>query len=241
MSRIVVIGGSGGIGSEVVFGYAKRGHSVIVGDRDEKEAEKLVTSHPDNARYIPINVTDSDSRDRFFEELARTGTYINHLVSLAGGALVEEFGGLEATAHEAIDQSIALNLTSHIHLVRDSLAHFAQDEDGSITLVSSINALRDYGLPAYSAAKAGLLGFVYGSTTELGKKGIRINAVLPGTTPTPRTLKEPKDFERLRAGTALGRLTTPKEVANTIYALTHLMTATTGQYVVADCGQVTKV
>lgn len=239
MDNIVVIGGSGGIGSAVVSNYAARGHQVIIGDLDAEGAGKLINTYPQNVRYVDTNVCSASSRTFFFESLKQRGTTINHIVSLAGGA-GDEWGGLEATTHETIVQSVALNLISHICLVKESLPRFAQEGDRSITLVSSINALGDFGLPAYSAAKAGLLGFVYACTTELGSKGIRINAVLPGTTPTPRTLKEPKDFEKYKAGTALGRLTTPEEVANTIYALSHLMTATTGQYVVADCGQATR-
>jgi NAD(P)-dependent dehydrogenase (short-subunit alcohol dehydrogenase family) len=84
--------------------------------------------------------------------------------------------------------------------------------DRSITLVSSINALRDYGLPAYSAAKAGMFGFIRAMAPELGTRGIRINAVVPGTVETG-VQTQPKDLQALRRNTALGRLTSPSDIA----------------------------
>ena len=73
-----------------------------------------------------------------------------------------------------------------------------------------------------------------------GAKGIRINAVLPGTVMTPRTAKQPKDFDAMRRGTALNRLASPEEIAKVVVTLSIDMTCVTGQSVIADCGQVVK-
>jgi len=139
-----------------------------------------------------------------------------------------------------MSKSIDLNLKSSFALMKELLPLLKADisTDRSITLISSICAKISVGQPAYSAAKAGLLGLVYGTTVELGKYNIRINAVLPGCVCTERCEKILKGYiEGMMKYTALGRLSTEEEIANTIYAVSHLMTAMTGQYVVADCGQ----
>jgi NAD(P)-dependent dehydrogenase (short-subunit alcohol dehydrogenase family) len=112
--------------------------------------------------------------------------------------------------------------------------------DRSITLVSSINAIKGYGLPAYSAAKAGMIGLVKGSVVELGRQNIRINAVLPGTVITPRTSKQPKDFEALKQGTALNRLTNSVEVSKAVAFVAIEAISMTGQELILDCGQSVK-
>jgi NAD(P)-dependent dehydrogenase (short-subunit alcohol dehydrogenase family) len=243
---VIVIGGAGGIGSAVVTTYLERRIDVAVVD---KNASPKVTPPSDGGqlRNVVADVTEPGEIARVGAELAQLGWSFGHLVSLAGGALAVEFGSLTEIDASSIEQSVELNLTSHILLAREFLLLLrdtsapGQRPDRSITLVSSINALRDYGLPAYSAAKAGMFGFVYAMAAELGREGIRINAVVPGTVVTPATkMHQPKDFEALRRGSALGRLTRPDDVAAAVYAVSHTLTAVTGQQLVVDCGQLVK-
>jgi NAD(P)-dependent dehydrogenase (short-subunit alcohol dehydrogenase family) len=172
-------------------------------------------------------------------EVERCMNTVTHIVSVAGWALDGEFEALKNTKTETVHRSITLNLESHIHLVRVLIPLLEKDpgKNKSITLISSINAIRDFGLPAYSAAKAGLGGFVRSMAAELGEHGIRINAVLSGTIKSERTLRHPKDFEVLKRTTALKRLVTADEIAQLVFALSHLLTCVTGQEIVADCGQ----
>lgn len=235
VENILVIGGAGGIGSAIVDKYVKCGANVLVGDIAYSQPCKL--SPQDHC--FPIDVTKLESLLDLAHHLKHHT--ITHLVSLAGGAIPEEYHqGIAGVPISAIDKTIQLNLTSHAYIIKTFVSLMQGKGDKSITLISSINAIQDWDLPCYSAAKAGLLGLVYATTTELGEKGIRINVILPGTTPTPRTGKEPKDFEALLKTSALGRLTTPEEVANAVYATTHLLTAMTGQMLVVDCGQTVK-
>jgi NAD(P)-dependent dehydrogenase (short-subunit alcohol dehydrogenase family) len=243
---VIVVGGAGGIGSAVVTTYLERRIGVVVVD---KNASPEITSPSDGGQlhHVVADVTAPGEIARVRAELAQLGWSFGHLVSLAGGALAVEFGRLTEIDASSIEQSVRLNLTSHILLAREflPLLRDASDpghsRDRSITLVSSINALRDYGLPAYSAAKAGMFGFVYAMAAELGREGIRINVVVPGTVMTPATrMQQPKDFEGLRRGSALGRLTRPDDVAAAVHAVSHTLTAVTGQQLVVDCGQLVR-
>jgi NAD(P)-dependent dehydrogenase (short-subunit alcohol dehydrogenase family) len=241
---VIVVGGAGNIGSAVVARYLEAGIGVAMID---KEPSKTPPQPAQGVQFHQVlaDVTRTEDLVRARSELDRLEWPAAHIVSMAGGALDPEFESLIDTDAQTIRHSIELNLTSHILLIReflpmlgfDSVGRSPATTDRSITLVSSINALRDYGLPAYSAAKAGLIGLVHAMASELGTHGIRINAVAPGTVRGPASRSQPKDYDALRRNTALGRLAGPDDVADAILAMSHSMTAVTGQYLVVDCGQ----
>ncbi len=106
--------------------------------------------------------------------------------------------------------------------------------------MSSINAVMDFGLPAYSAAKSGLLGLTKSLSSETGKYNIRVNSILPGTTLTQKTSVEPKAYDKYLKGSLLGRFSTADEIAETIYCMAEKLTCITGQQIIADCGQSVK-
>jgi NAD(P)-dependent dehydrogenase (short-subunit alcohol dehydrogenase family) len=230
---VLIVGGAGSIGRAVVRGYLGRGIGVIVLD----EAPLPPNLAVDGVDYVRGDITSDDDIAAARAHVESLDRHVRHLVSLAGGAMDEEFGTLTSTSVATIRRSLALNLTSHVLLTRAFVPVLDGGGDRSLTLVSSINALRDYGLPAYSAAKAGMFGFARAMATELGAQGIRINVVAPGTVVASRTGSQPKDFEGLRRGSALGRLAVPDDIAAAVMAASHDLRAMTGQVLVIDCGQ----
>lgn len=239
---IVVIGGTGGIGTAIVHEYSKRENSLIViGDRNEPNMEDDLMKK-ENVSYHYLDLLDVDSIELFARTMDEQYGTITHMVCSAGGAFREEFDGLDKIPLDVLQNSLNLNLNNIIFMTQTllPLMEKSQAEDKSITVISSINAIKCYGLPVYSAAKAGLIGFVRSMVNELGQRSIRINAVLPGSVITPRTDTEPRDIVKLLEGAALKRVTTSTEIANVIYAVTNLMTCITGQTIVADCGQSVK-
>lgn len=176
---------------------------------------------------------------RAVDQVRLEGLEVFHLISLAGGALRSEFGTLDTLTDADIDYSVRLNLTSHIELSRCvlPLLRDSPTSNRTITFVSSINALLSFGLPAYSAAKAGLIGFTRVLASELGNDGIRVNCVAPGTVETDRSRGEPKDRDCYLKGTILNRFAEPNEVAEAVYCLAEQLTSVTGHTLVTDCGQ----
>lgn len=227
-SCIVVVGGTGGIGSAVVKKYQAAGEKTIIIDKEVGDPDSIVA-----------DVTHVDDIKRAAKELREQGLVVRHLVSLAGGALPDELPkDIRNVPDETIEQSIRLNLTSHLWLVKYLMADDSGvSADRSVVFVSSINALRGFGLAAYSSAKAGLLGATRELATSLAPRGIRVNAILPGTVPTPRTKKQPKDFDALLKTTLLGRFASPEDIAAGCHFLTHETSAITGQEIVIDAGQ----
>ncbi|MDQ0200990.1 SDR family NAD(P)-dependent oxidoreductase [Neobacillus ginsengisoli] len=234
---VLIIGGSGGIGSACVKRYAKEGFHVIAADINEEKGRQLESYS--NVTFYPFNILDDESLNNLYNNIKDSCGSIDHILSLAGGPSPKEFVGFGNLSRTAIEESIALNLTAQIALVQKffPLVIASKSNDKSITLTSSINATRSYKLVSYSAAKAGLLGFVISLVDYLGQYGIRINVILPGTVETGASSSVGRDLGAIANTTSLKRITTSEEVANAFYSVTHVITSITGQAITIDAGQ----
>lgn len=238
--RALVTGAAGALGSATVQALLAAGFRVIGVDRDEAVADVA----GDGYEGVQADLMDPAAAERITQVLGPRP--LHHLIGIAGGALPGEPEGQHDPL--AIDtalfrRSVEANLTTQFMVLRWVLPALREGPaaDRSVTLTSSFNALNAQGMPAYSAAKAGLIGMMHGLVDPLGRDGIRINVVAPGTIRTPRTEalwgSVPGHFERLEQGTALGRLGSPEDVARANVALTTLLTHVTGQVLVVDGGQ----
>lgn len=238
-ATVLVTGAAGGIGSTTVAALRDRGYRVV-------GLDKLPAPEGSAAdAWIQQDLTDTAATEQAIAESSALAG-LRHVVTIAGGALPDEVGRLDpAEVPVAVFQaSVQLNLVAQYATVRagaDRIEAESHDGDRSITLISSINALRGYGMPGYSSAKAGLLGLTVALALPLGRRGLRINAVVPGTVLTPRWRDEyaaaPEVLgSRLIDAGASQRGTKAEDVARAITAVLELQQMT-GQYLVVDGGQ----
>ncbi len=238
---VLVTGAAGAIGSAAVDAFLGAGFHVVGLDRDPAVTRRTAD------RWTGLAVDLEDGRAlRTALDGAREAGRLRHVVGVAGGALPEEAaaaedpGGLGTAVFRA---SVEANLTSQYALLQQALPWLRASGDGdrSVTLTSSFNALSGQGMPAYSAAKAGVIGMMRALVGPMGREGIRINVVAPGTIRTPRTERiwahVEGHFEQLAERSALGRLGEPADVANAFLALATLLTHVTGEVLVVDGGQ----
>jgi NAD(P)-dependent dehydrogenase (short-subunit alcohol dehydrogenase family) len=239
---VVVTGAHGAIGQATARGFLEAGYGVVGLDREPAVVEAVGAV---GYRGVAVDLRDETALDRAVAAVGEVGT-LAHVVGIAGGALAgepETDGDPSALEPRLFRDSIEANLTTQFLVLRATLSLLRKtDGDRSITLTSSWNALSGCGLPAYSAAKAGLIGMMHALVQPLGREGIRINVVAPGTVRTPRTERlwrhDPDHFERLRGSSALGRLATPDDVARAFVALARDLTHVTGHVLVVDGGQI---
>jgi len=239
---MVITGGAGAIGSATVRLYAEKGNRVVIADINGEAGRGLADELGADVSFVPIDIMDYASIAACARTVGDAGGTVTHLVSLAGGAYPEEALGKSILdiSPQCISDTIDWNLKSHLYILREFLPLIKKDggANRTVTVVGSISALFSFGQPAYSSAKAGMLGLVRSVANELGASGIRINAVLPGTVPTGASLPFLSHFyEQLGRATSLGRVSSPEDIAGTIYAVTRYMTSVTGQHIVADAGQ----
>jgi NAD(P)-dependent dehydrogenase (short-subunit alcohol dehydrogenase family) len=170
---------------------------------------------------------------------------IHHTFLVAGGALPDEVDGLPLElTREALQRTIEDNLVAAIdgiQIARRAWIWSRERPQGSITLVSSINALAPFGLPVYSACKAALTGLTVALSGTLACEGMRLNCVALGTVRHARVeglhARQAQHFERLAAATPTGRLMIADEAAGALIHVGLDMTTTVGQVIVVDGGQ----
>lgn len=244
MSRsVIVTGAAGAIGSACARSLLDAGLAVVGIDRSETVIDSPAYRHV-SRELTPVDRGWQAEVTGALRELPP----LAHVVGVAGGALPDEppvRDEPERISVELFRASLDANLTSQFMVVSYALAQMGErpetTDDRSITLIGSFNAFTAQGMPAYSAAKAGLNGLMQGLVDPLGQRGIRVNVVAPGTIRTPRTeriwQRVPDHFQRLEQGTALRRLGSPADVADVVTALVLHMRHVTGQTIVVDGGQ----
>lgn len=207
MSRVAVVtGGASGIGRATAELLAAQGVQVAVfdvaGDR-------------------PVDVSDPASVERGVEEVRRTLGPVDIVVNAAG---IPAGGRLEDEHYvEVWEQTLAVNLTGAMHVVRACLGDLVASEAGRIVNVASTEALAAAQRTSpYTVSKHGLLGFTRSLAVDLGRQGVTANCVCPGATLTGMTerIPEPDRDTFARRHVPLGRYGRPEEVAHMIVALT---------------------
>lgn len=234
---VLVTGAAGAIGRATVRAFGDAGYAVVGFD--------VAAAGVSGADMRTVDVTDERAVASAVAALERDYS-LCHVVGVAGGACPLEPQTQDDPVAVDLDTfrtSIENNLTSQFVVLRacTPLLRRAGRADRSITLTSSWNALTGQGMPAYSAAKAGLHGLVRALAHPLGRDRIRLNAVAPGTVRTPRTERiwsdSPGHFERLGETSALDRVGEPDDVAAAFVALALYLRHVTGHVLVVDGGQ----
>jgi NAD(P)-dependent dehydrogenase (short-subunit alcohol dehydrogenase family) len=231
----LITGVSGGIGSAVAAALAPT-HDLVGWDIVSDGAPHDLLSR----------FSELDHEDEGAVELAcRDLDTLDAVICVAGRALAEE-AKLDADNSlpdpDTFRRSVHLNLVGHYNVIYHTAPILGRSERRtSITLVSSINTLQGFGLPAYTAAKAGLRGLTVSLAKHLGEQDVRINAVALGTVRTQASEMEwshvPGRFKALSSESALHALATPEEAAEAICLVSTGLTHMTGQLVVVDGGQ----
>ena len=237
---ILITGGAGNIAKQMVKTYLNNGAKVIAVDI-LKETSSVEFIQNKDYEYYQADVTNIHDLEELYQNINKKYGRITHIISAAGRPINTEISGIDNVTFEDINQSILLNLNSHIYVTKIFLPLLEMEDNSnkSIIFVSSINALKAFNLPIYSAAKSGIYGFMHALTKELGKGDIRINTISPGTVPTPEDLASNGDFYnyRYKDMIALKDFTKPEDIADVAYSLTHITKAITGQNIVVDSGQ----
>lgn len=242
METVLIVGGALG-GSAICRKYHEAGCNIILLDIDIEAGSKLINQLNGGGKrhkFCDVDVTDVKSLSETFVKIGAEISTLEHLVLVAGGALQEEWGGIEKCSFHTIIKSTELNLLSCLYILKlgKSFIIKSKSDRKSIVFISSINVLGAWNLPVYSAAKAGLEGLMNGLANEFTlTHGVRINIVMPGTIPSPRTEKQPKDFESLRKHMLLPDFPTHEEVADAVFMFTHRLPHCTQQCLIIDSGQ----
>jgi enoyl-[acyl-carrier protein] reductase III len=214
--RILVTGGTRGIGRAISLRFARAGASVTANYiRNQKAAEELRASAEREGLSIQIcraDLTSPSGLDQIVRSLEDSGGSLSGLVHCAATGVHRPIAEL-TTSH--LDWTISLNVRAFFELMKSLMNRLT--EKSSVVAVSSLGALR--ALPCYSlvgASKGALEALARHLAVELAPRGIRVNILVPGTVPTDVWKVLPDAKERLTEATRrapTGRLVTLEEVA----------------------------
>ena len=239
-----VSGAAGGIGRAVVERFANEGFTVLAFDIDPAVMQMSECKYSAPVKGVVGDHEDLESVEKAFQLATEFGP-VRHVMSFAGVALAEELSHNDAdgVVHPSLFRAtIERNLIGHVNLLWCAQqALFANDFNTSVTLCSSVNANQSWGEPGYSTAKSGLVGLVRSLAGPYGRRGVRINAIAPGTIDSSGAREEYKDnpgrFDTMRNSIPLGRLGQAEDVADTTFAMAHHMRHLNGEVIVLDGGQ----
>ncbi|MBI4231707.1 SDR family oxidoreductase [Candidatus Peregrinibacteria bacterium] len=214
--RVLITGGSSGIGLATAQRFAKDG--AIVSIVDIKAGEGKAVCDKTGGIFFENNVGVYKPTEENVTKLCGKFGGLDILINCAGIAISKMIWEMDPTEWDSV---MRINLTASFYYIRASAPIFRKQKSGVIINISSINALRGKaGLSSYSAAKAGLIGLTRTVARELGKYGVRVNAIAPGWVDTPMTQKYPTELvEKARQESALGKIAKPEDIVNVIYFL----------------------
>jgi 3-oxoacyl-[acyl-carrier protein] reductase len=233
----LVVGGSGGIGRAVVELLVASGQPVAFTYRNGlDEARRIEAASTGLARAYALDLGDREAPRRVVDTVESEMPAIAGLVNAAG---IQRGQLLAMTSDAAWDELLEVNLTGAFRCCRAVLGGMVRRRRGAIVNIASLAALHGVaGLGAYTAAKAGLLGMTRALAREVGKRGVRVNAVIPGYVATEMTRELPVTaVEHLRAGECLPSGTETRGVAEAVaFLLSDRASSITGQALAVDAG-----
>ncbi|MFD1211627.1 SDR family NAD(P)-dependent oxidoreductase [Arthrobacter sp. GCM10027362] len=245
----IITGAASGIGRALAAHYAQRGVRSVIGTfpgdpHDPEETLRLVTGAGGQGVIQEVDVRSTSSVDAFAERAVQEYGRLDYAIANAG---ILRNAALAELSDDRWTDMLDVDLTGVLRTLRAGAARMA--DGGAMVAVSSI-AGGVYGWEEhahYAAAKAGVLGLVRSVAAELGPRGIRANAVIPGLIETPQSLDPvnslgPEGLERAGKDIPWGRVGRPEEVASVIGFLTSSDAAyVTGQALVVDGGLTIKM
>lgn len=243
--RVLITGGTSGIGKQIAITFAQHGASVAIFGTNQERAkqvkqELMAQKIFDEQQFLAeiVNVSDKKSTDAAIQDILEKWGGIDILINNAG---ITRDGLLMKMNEEHWDEVLDVNLKSVFNMCQALVRPMMKARSGKIINISSVVGLTgNAGQVNYSASKSGVIGFTKSLAQELATRGITVNCIAPGFIETPMTDKlTDAQKEGILSKIPMGRLGDAKEIANAaLFLASDLSNYMTGQVLTVDGGMV---
>ena len=242
----VITGAASGIGRAIASGYAREGARVVLLDINEKaaaEAVKEIREAGGKAESFALDVTSRENCIAVAKQVAAKVGPVSILVNNAGINRRNAFTGDPEAVLKDWQDIMAINLNGVFNVTHAFLEPLRATK-GRIVNIGSIQSfvhVRTPNSPAYTTSKHGVLGFTRALAAELGKYGVRVNAIGPGLIETPLNAavraNDPGLVKIFMDHTPLGRAGQPEDIVGpAIFLASDLSAYVSGSIVMVDGG-----
>ncbi|WP_409183876.1 SDR family NAD(P)-dependent oxidoreductase [Amycolatopsis sp. VS8301801F10] len=234
----LVTGGTRGIGLATVRALAEAGATVVLTGRDETAAKETAASVGPSVSGRALDVTDAKAVAALVKDVTKEHGRLDVAVANAG---IMEGGLLGMIRPDDVDRTLSTNVAGTLHTVQAAARAMMRKKTGAIVVLASVvGEYGSAGQTVYAASKAAVANIARSAAKELGRSGIRVNAVAPGVIETALTESLSEDARASNiAKTPLGRLGQAEEVAAVIrFLASDEASFVTGQVLGIDGGLV---
>lgn len=216
---ILITGSSQGIGRAIALKFAALGAKIALNDipsqKENLEKVKMeIKNLGSEAKYYFADVSNFEEVEKMVEDVVKDFGKIDVLVNNAG---ILKDKTLAKMTKEEWQKVIDVDLTGIFNCSKAVLSQIITTQGCIINISSVVGERGNFGQTNYAAAKGGVIGFTKSLAKEIGRFGIRVNAVAPGFIETKMTESVPETIKTaVKQLTALGRLGKPEEVANVV-------------------------
>jgi NAD(P)-dependent dehydrogenase (short-subunit alcohol dehydrogenase family) len=240
--KTVVITGSGrSIGREMAIRIAAEGASVALLEINKENLEEVRSTIANSGGDVRAYEIDLAFESQIIETISKVEKDFGKIDCLINNAMVHEAEDLLNTSLEVWNRSIQITLTAVFLCIRQVLPAMIKRKNGNIINIGTVNAKAMIGSDSYSAAKAGVHALTRTVAVRYGVDGIRCNTIVPGTIATAawqeRVDRNPNVFDDLKPWYPLGRVGTPKDIADAaIFLISESSQWVSGSELVVDGG-----
>ena len=245
----LVTGSAGGMGRAIALAFAAAGATVVTADVDAaggRETERLAREAGGSADFVPTDISDPEAVEALVAAAVDRHGGLRYAVNAA--AIENETAPLHECDLDTFDRMQSVNVRGAFLCMKYEIAAMLANEAdhdgrGAIVNIASTNSFRPQAnQPAYTASKHAVLGLTRSAAIDYAGRGIRINAICPGTIDTPmlrgameRRGRNPQDVaDRL---SLLGRFGTPEEIAaGALWLCSDAASFTLGHALAVDAG-----